>query len=132
MPTVEDMRATVTKYLDLVGNGTAEEITALYADDATVEDPVGTDPHTGRDAVLAFYKVIEPFKRSTELVSFKAAGNVAVFEFRIVTYFDKATIHLNPVDVMEFDEDGKVSRMRALWGPEDMVRTDPVRRTGSS
>ena len=124
MPTVEDMRATVERYLELVATGTAEDITALYSDDATVEDPVGTDPHVGRDAVLAFYKVIEPIKRSTELVSLKAAGNVAVFEFRITTYFEQMTIHLNPVDIMEFGEDGKVVRMRALWGPQDMVRTD--------
>ena len=125
MPTVEQMRATVEQYLALVADGTAEEISALYADDATVEDPVGTPAHVGRDAVLAFYKVIEPIKRSTELVSLKAAGNIAVFEFRIVTYFEQMTIHLNPVDVMEFGADGKITRMRALWGPEDMVRSDP-------
>jgi steroid Delta-isomerase len=124
MPTVDEMRATVDKYLELVASGTAEQLADLYADDATVEDPVGTDPHVGRDGVLEFYKVIEPFKRSTELVSFKAAGNVAVFEFHIVTYFDAMTIELNPVDVMEFGDDGLVTRMRALWGPEDMVRRD--------
>jgi steroid delta-isomerase len=124
MPTVEEMRATVDKYLELVASGTAEQIADLYADDATVEDPVGTDPHVGRDGVLAFYKVIEPFKRSTELVSFKAAGNVAVFEFRIVTYFDTMTIELNPVDVMEFDDAGKVARMRALWTQQDLVKKD--------
>jgi steroid delta-isomerase len=124
MPSVEQMRATVETYLDLVANGTAEQLAELYADEATVEDPVGTDPHVGRDGVLQFYKVIEPFKRSTELVSFKAAGNVAVFEFHIVTYFDKVTIELNPLDIMEFGDDGLVTRMRALWGPEDMVRRD--------
>jgi steroid delta-isomerase len=124
MPTVEEMRATVDKYLELVASGTAEQIADLYADDATVEDPVGTDPHVGRDGVLAFYKVIEPFKRSTELVSFKAAGNVAVFEFRIVTYFDTMTIELNPLDVMEFDDAGKVARMRALWTQQDLVKKD--------
>ncbi|HLY34518.1 MAG TPA: nuclear transport factor 2 family protein [Jatrophihabitantaceae bacterium] len=124
MPSVAEMRATVDKYLELVASGTAEQLADLYADDATVEDPVGTDPHVGRDGVLEFYKVIEPFKRSTELVSFKAAGNVAVFEFHIVTYFDAMTIELNPVDVMEFGDDGLVTRMRALWGPEDMVRRD--------
>ena len=124
MPSVAEMRATVDKYLELVASGTAEQLAGLYADDATVEDPVGTDPHVGRDGVLEFYKVIEPFKRSTELVSFKAAGNVAVFEFHIVTYFDAMTIELNPVDVMEFGDDGLVTRMRALWGPEDMVRRD--------
>jgi len=122
MPSDAEMRATAEKYLELVATGTAEQITALYADDARLEDPVGSPPHVGRDAILAFYKVIEPIKRSTELVSFKSAGNVAVFEFQIVTYFDATTIHLNPVDIMEFGDDGKVTSMRALWGPQDMVR----------
>jgi steroid delta-isomerase len=121
MPTTEQMRATVETYLKLVGSGTAVEIAALYTDDATLEDPVGADPHLGRDAIVAFYEVIEPIERSTELVSFKAAGNVAVFEFRIVTHFEQMTIHLNPVDIMEFAEDGRIERMRALWGPEDMI-----------
>ena len=124
MLTADEMRSVVDKYIDLVANGTAEQITELYADDATVEDPVGTPPHVGRAGVLEFYKVIEPFKRSTELKSFKAAGNVAVFEFHIVTYFDAMTIELSPVDIMEFGDDGLVHRMRALWGPDDMVRTD--------
>jgi steroid delta-isomerase len=117
------MRTVVESYLALVGDGTAAEITALYADDATVEDPVGTPPHVGRDAVLEFYKVIEPIKRATELVSFKAAGNVAVFEFTITTYFPEFTIQLNPVDIMTFAEDSKVQEMKAVWSPEDMVRT---------
>ena len=124
MPTTDEMRSVVDKYIDLVANGTAEQITELYAEGATVEDPVGTDPHVGLEGVLNFYKVIEPFKRTTELRSFRAAGNVAVFEFHIVTHFDTMTIELSPVDIMEFDDDGKVARMRALWGPDDMVRTD--------
>jgi steroid delta-isomerase len=124
VPSVADMRSTVDSYLELVASGTAEQITALYADDATVEDPVGTEPHRGRDAILAFYKIIEPIERSTELVSFKAAGNLAVFEFRIVTYFDAATIELNPLDIMEFHDDGRVRAMRAVWSPDDMVRRD--------
>lgn len=126
MPTSDEMRSVVDKYIDLVANGTAEQITELYAEGATVEDPVGTDPHVGLEAVLSFYKVIEPFKRTTELKSFKAAGNIAVFEFHIVTHFDAMTIELSPVDIMEFDESGKIARMRALWGPDDMVRKDIV------
>ena len=124
MPSVAEMRAVVESYLSLVGDGTAEQISALYADDATLEDPVGTAPHVGRAAILEFYKVIEPIKRATELVTFKAAGNVAVFEFKITTYFPEFTIHLNPVDIMIFAEDGKVQSMQAVWTPDDMVRTD--------
>jgi steroid delta-isomerase len=116
------MRSTVEQYLTLVGGGTAAQITALFADDATLEDPVGADPHRGRDAIETFYKVIEPIERSTELLSFRAAGDTAVFEFRIVTVFGETTIELNPMDIMVFGGDGKIASMRALWAPEDMIR----------
>lgn len=122
MPSVDEMRSTVEKYIELVGGGTAEQITDLYADDATLEDPVGTEPKTGRDAILEFYKVIEPIERSAELVSFKAGGDTAVFEFRIVTVFGTTTIELSPVDIMVFGDDGRVRSMRAVWSPADMVR----------
>jgi steroid delta-isomerase len=122
VPSVDDMRKTVERYLELVGGGTAEEITELYADNATLEDPVGTEPKVGRAAILAFYKIIEPIERSTELVSFKAGGDTAVFEFRIVTVFGDVTIELSPVDVMVFDDGGRVTSMRAVWSADDMVR----------
>src|ERR1700744_4130362 len=109
------MRATVEKYLALVATGTAEEITALYAEGATLEDPVGAEPLVGLDAVLAFYKVIEPIQRSTELLFFKAAGDTALFQFRIVTTFGETSFEIEPADIMVFNADGKVTSMRAVW-----------------
>ena len=123
MPSVADMRATVEKYLSLVATGTAEEITALYAEGATLEDPVGADPLVGLDAVLAFYKVIEPIQRSTELLFFKAAGDTAVFQFRIVTSFPNMSVQIEPADIMRFDDDGKIVSMRAVWAEDEMVMT---------
>lgn len=121
MPSVAEMRATVDKYLALVASGTAEEITALYAEGATVEDPVGAEPLVGTEAILAFYKVIEPIRRSTELLFFKAAGDTAVFQFRIVTVFDALTVEISPVDIMLFDDEGAVTSMRAVWAQDEMV-----------
>lgn len=123
MPSVADMRATVEQYLALVATGTAEEITALYAEGAMLEDPVGADPLVGLEAVLAFYKVIEPIERSTELMFFKAAGDTAVFQFRIVTTFGNMSIQIEPADIMRFDADGKITSMRAVWAQDEMVTT---------
>jgi steroid delta-isomerase len=120
VPSVAEMRATVEKYLALVATGTAEEITALYAEGATLEDPVGADPLVGLDAVLAFYKVIEPIERSTELMFFKAAGDTAVFQFTIVTTFGDTSIEIQPADIMRFDEAGKIVSMRAVWAQDEM------------
>ena len=46
MPSAEHITETVNRYISLVAKGTADDIVELYADDATVEDPVGArDPH---------------------------------------------------------------------------------------
>ena len=47
----ERIRAVVDDYVRLVGSGTADEIVALYAEDATVEDPVGTEVRRGHAAI---------------------------------------------------------------------------------
>jgi steroid delta-isomerase len=117
------MRATVEKYLTLVASGTAEEIAALYAADAMLEDPVGADPLVGKDAIVAFYKVIEPIQRSTEQKSFRAAGNTAVFEFRIVTVFDELSVEISPLDIMVFNDAGLITSMRAVWAQDEMIMT---------
>jgi steroid Delta-isomerase len=36
------MKAAMQAYIDTYNRGNAEAVTALYTDDATVEDPVGT------------------------------------------------------------------------------------------
>ena len=48
------------RYLALVATGTADEIADLYASDAVLEDPVGSPPLQGRDAIRAFYATVEP------------------------------------------------------------------------
>ncbi|MFC4128579.1 nuclear transport factor 2 family protein [Nocardia rhizosphaerae] len=121
MATADDIRATVRKYIDAVGSGSAADIVALYREDATVEDPVGSEPHVGRAAILAFYQAIEPLERSTELFSVRVAGNSAAFSFRVVTKFGEQTFTLDPIDVMTFDEDARITGMRAFWSQDDMV-----------
>ena len=41
MPSAEQITEVVNRYISLVNSGTADELVELYADDATVEDPVG-------------------------------------------------------------------------------------------
>jgi hypothetical protein len=43
-PTVAD---TINRYVEHLGRGSADGLTALYTSDATVEDPVGTDVRYG-------------------------------------------------------------------------------------
>ncbi|MDG2442275.1 MAG: nuclear transport factor 2 family protein, partial [Luminiphilus sp.] len=50
----EAMRVCETYIHALVTND-VEAILDLYADDATVEDPVGTESRSGKDALRSFY-----------------------------------------------------------------------------
>lgn len=127
MPSVEQIKATVQRYLELVDHGTADELAELYAEGATLEDPVGSEPKTGRAAIREFYKVIEPIERSAKLVSLHAAADTAVFQFRIVTVFGDTTVDLTPADIMVFDDAGKIASMRAVWSADDMTTTRATR-----
>ncbi|ART68560.1 steroid delta-isomerase [Mycobacterium dioxanotrophicus] len=123
MPNVEHITQTVNRYLELVANGSADEIAELYADDATVEDPVGGgEVHIGRAAIRGFYANVENIKSKTELVTLRVAGHEAAFHFRLTMDFGNSGMRIEPIDVMVFDADGKISAMKAYWSPADTVK----------
>lgn len=121
MASAEEMRATVASYVECVGAGDTEGIVALYAEDATVEDPYGTPAHHGHEGIRGFYGALAGMDMDTELVTVRVAGDSAAFLLRVVTRSDGKTITIAPLDVMTFNVAGKVTAMRAYWGGEDLT-----------
>ncbi|MFF0816691.1 nuclear transport factor 2 family protein [Rhodococcus sp. NPDC003318] len=121
MASEDDIRSAVTAYLAAVGGGTSADVAALYADDATLEDPVGAEPKVGREAIEKFYAALDAVRNRTELLAVKVAGNTAAFHFRVVTETGEQTITIEPIDVMTFDDQARITSMRAVWSPSDMV-----------
>ena len=121
MPTADDYAATVNRYLELLATGGADEITALYTDDATIEDPVGSDVRRGRGEVHEFYAAIENLSKETELVTLRAAGNEIAFWWRMTVNAGGSRTGLEPISVMTFDADAKITSMRAFWSPADVA-----------
>ena len=119
-PTAEHIESVVNRYLELVGGGTAEEIADLFANDATVEDPVGGEVHIGRQAIHGFYKNIESLPRETELITLRVAGHEAAFQFVITVGPDGGRMRIEPIDVMVFNADGKIASMKAYWSPANV------------
>ena len=117
----EQAEATVRSYLNLVANGTADEIAALYAEDAVLEDPVGGTPLVGRDNIRAFYATLESLTVTTELQTIRTCGGEAAFQFHIETDTGAGVAILEPLENMKFNEDGLISNMRAWWGDTDMT-----------
>ncbi|MFC9786703.1 nuclear transport factor 2 family protein [Rhodococcus sp. NPDC127528] len=120
MASADEIRSAVTKYLAAVGDGTSADVAALYAEDATLEDPVGTEPKVGRAAIQEFYSALDAVKNKTELLSLRVAGNTAAFHFRVITEAGEQTITVEPIDVMTFDDEARITSMRAVWSQEDI------------
>jgi steroid delta-isomerase len=55
MPTPDQMIAAVHGYVGAFDKADPELAVALFAADAAVEDPVGTPPKVGTDAIREFY-----------------------------------------------------------------------------
>jgi steroid delta-isomerase len=115
---VADKIAAVHKYVEAFDTGNMELIRELYADDAVVEDPVGTDPYQGIDAILGFYQPSLGSEVRLELTGApRCTGNAVAFPFQAVIGEMKIEI----IDIFEFNEAGKVISMKAYWGPENTV-----------
>lgn len=112
---------TIQRYVDLVASGSSADVVALYADGATVEDPVGSDVRTTREEIAEFYGALDGLEQRGRLLHARVAGNEAAFAFELVTIAGNETYTLAPIDVMTFDDDARITSMRAFWSAEDMV-----------
>lgn len=112
--TTDRLRETCEAYVSLVGDEDVESLVALFADDGTVEDPVGSDRHVGRDAIRGFFSTLPPMGVSAELsgpVHAVPDARTAAFPFVVRT----GEMEMNVIDVMTFDADGLITSMTAYW-----------------
>jgi steroid Delta-isomerase len=112
------MLATVHKYIEAFDKADMELIREIYADDAVVEDPVGSDKHIGKEAVCTFYEAA--LSSGAKLVltgNPRCAGNTVAFPFQA----QMPGLAIEIIDVFEFDESGKVNSMKAYWGSDSTV-----------
>jgi steroid Delta-isomerase len=121
MPSAEQITQTVTRYLEFVSKGQPDDIAGLYADDATVEDPVGGEVHIGRQAIRGFYGTLENVKAQTEVLTLRALGNEAAFHWTMSIDFGGNGMRIDIISVMTFDEESKIASMKAYWGQDNVT-----------
>ncbi|MBF6172134.1 nuclear transport factor 2 family protein [Nocardia blacklockiae] len=121
----QQIRESVERYVQLVGTGPTAEILALYAPDAVIEDPIGSEPRRGHAAIGELYDALAQLQRKTELHAVRATDRHAAVSFTLVTEAGGTRMTLSPIDVMEFDDEGRITSMRAYWGPDD-AKIDPI------
>jgi len=116
----EKIREVIEQYVARVATGTTDEVMELYADGATVEDPVGSEVRSTPEAIREFYSGLEGLEQAGEVLSARIAGGEAAFLFELRTRAGDKTYTLAPIDVMTFDDDGRITSMKAYWSDADM------------
>jgi steroid Delta-isomerase len=119
MPSQEAITQTVNRYLEFLATGRADDVLTLYTADATIEDPVGTDVRRGHDAIHEFYAAFQDVKKDTELTQLRIAGGEAAFLWSLTLDAGGSRTRMTPISHMTFDEDAKITSMRAFWSPSD-------------
>lgn len=122
MVTPEQMRAVVQRYVAALNARDLDAIMALYADDAVVEDPVGSTPKCGAADIRAFYAGSVALELEVELEgAVRAVQNEAAFAFRVSFPVSGRRMAVRPIDVMRFNDQGRIVHMRAFFGPENIT-----------
>ena len=116
-PTEQHMKASLQAYIDALNRGDLEGVLALYADDATVEDPVGAPLLKGRSEIAGMYRqaLASGFKLQLVAPIRASHGNAAAMAFE-----STGSVVVRVIDVMRFNPEGKIASMQAFWGESDL------------
>jgi steroid delta-isomerase len=123
MPSNEEMKAVMRSYVERLNAGDLEGVLALYADDATVEDPVGADVRRGAAEIRAFYEIAIASGAKLTIVGPQSGSSSDYAAMPLIVDLaqpDLPKMRLNVIETMRFNAAGKVAEMRAYWGNEDM------------
>lgn len=120
----EQITATIDRYTEVFSAGDRAGYLALFADDATVEDPVGADVARGTEAIAVFWDGVRAMAAEITLVRTgppRIAAGEAAFPMRAITNLGEIRLGVDIIDVMAFADDGRITSLRAFWDPSDMA-----------
>ena len=117
MSDADAIRTTISEYLARFTANDREGWLALWADDATMEDPVGSPVRAGKDAIGEFF---DQGHAAADAVELRPAGtpivigDQAAFHFEVRPTLGGAAFFLPCIDVMTFDDEARITSQRAF------------------
>ena len=94
---------TMADYFAAIRALDADACAATFAEDGIQEDPVGTPPNRGHDAIRQFFATF--INGTSAAVKWTARG----------TGKNGRAITFEGIDVMDFNSAGKIQHLRAFW-----------------
>jgi steroid delta-isomerase len=117
------IHATIDAYIAAFSASDREGYLACFADDATLEDPVGSPRREGREAISAFWDETHAVPDRIELRPLGlrvVTGSEAAFTLEARPNLGGEDYVLDVVDVLTFDDTGRITSLRAFFDPATM------------
>lgn len=116
MADADPIRRIYDRYPELLNKGDVEGIVGLYAEDASIRDPIGSDLRRGRDSIRVFYQRAAAARATMRRTGpARVAGLEAATPVVVLMAPEGQRSALDVISAMGFDEGGKISSMRAFW-----------------
>jgi steroid delta-isomerase len=134
-PTEEHMRTVLEGYVAALGVSNsaafAEFAEKYLAMPRSMEDPIGTKPitlTTGDNVMAEMGQLLDvpftPIKAEMTSPPTFSLGNKGAFSFRLWAEVDGRNLSIDIIEVMAFNEDGKVIEQLAYWGVDNVTILD--------
>ena len=120
----ETLQQTLDAFYAALNALDADAFVATFDPNAVSEDPVGAPPHVGHDGVrnfvnglIATFTKVEMTAEHTFVADYRAAVKWTVNG----TMVNGKSVTLEGIDVFEFGDDGKITKMWGYWDPSPMM-----------
>lgn len=123
MPDAELLHQRIQSYTERFTAEDREGWFDLFSDDAWIEDPVGTPRRQGREEIGAFWDETHTVPDAIELRPLgirTVIGNEGIFTMQARAALGGQIFVIDIIDLMTFDEDGKITTMRAFFDQTTM------------
>lgn len=117
---IETARATLESYIRAWSTKNKELLLSILADDAVMEDPVGTPPFRGREGIgrfwdFAFQNSNRTLKPRLEEIRICGSEGILRFTMEVREPSTRLGLDLSIIEHVEFDEIGRIRRLHAFW-----------------
>lgn len=122
MPSQEQLLGVVQAYVDAFDKGDVDAVVALFSENATVEDPVGTPPKRGLAEIRSFYAGSMATGAKLELLGApRCAADYVAFPFTVSLDWQGRWQVIEVIDTFRLDDSGRITEMRAFFGPANIT-----------
>lgn len=112
----ETLKQAVDAYAAGWAAGDPDALTALYAEGARIEDPVGTPPHEGLDAIRALFTKGVGMGASVVLTgALRISGDSVAFPLDVHVHMDGQDVRIEAIDLFRFNQDHKIVEHLAFF-----------------